>query len=130
MSDEEQEDAKVIALEYFQLGVEKFLEGMHKQAIASFKEAVRLNKEDADAWYNLGVTYMEMNELNASIDALRKAITIHLNHEEAHYRLGCVYFMAGEVEKAVKEYSFLSQIESPFGKPLHALLNIKEVKKS
>jgi tetratricopeptide (TPR) repeat protein len=41
--------------------------GKTRPAIASYRHAVQLNSENADAWFHLGVTYLELVEANARI---------------------------------------------------------------
>jgi tetratricopeptide (TPR) repeat protein len=43
---------------------------MQKEAIESFKQAIRINPDDADAHYNLDVAYDKLGMYEESIEAL------------------------------------------------------------
>jgi Flp pilus assembly protein TadD len=41
---------------------------MNKEAIESFKQAIRLDPDDAKAHYNLGVIYVHLNDRDSALE--------------------------------------------------------------
>lgn len=70
------------------IGVVAQKEGKHKLAIESLQKAIFLDLEDAQAHYNLAVTYNSLGNLEAAQEAYQKAIDLRPSFVAAHYNLG------------------------------------------
>src|SRR5438093_1697319 len=57
-------------------------------AISEFQAAVQLNRDDAEAHYELGVTLGQQGSFEESKAALLRALELNSHHAEAHYHLG------------------------------------------
>jgi hypothetical protein len=63
-----------------------------EKAVKAYKRSVELYEENTDAWYNLGVTYMNMNDQEGARQAFEKTLELHPNHLNALNNLGVIHF--------------------------------------
>ena len=77
---------------YYDSGNTHIEQGEYDKAIASYKEATRLNPDYAEAHFNLGNTYFRQGELDKAIASYKEVIRIDPNYEKAHYNLGVAYY--------------------------------------
>jgi polysaccharide export outer membrane protein len=61
------------------------------EAVSSFKEAIRLKSDYADAYYGLGQAYFDLGRWSEAIDALENAIKIDPKVDGAYTKLGESY---------------------------------------
>lgn len=83
----EPEDAKG----FFQRGEEGYYKGDYDSAIADFKKAVALDEKYADAYCEMGVSYMEKSEWDTAIEQLKKCVELDPNHPKAQYAIAVSY---------------------------------------
>ena len=88
----------------FNLGLAYGDAGQYEKAIASYKEAIRINPDDADAHYNLGFVYGDAGQHEKAIASYKEAIRINPDDADAHYNLGLAYRKLGQYEKAIASY--------------------------
>lgn len=86
-------------------GVNSFNEGKYDEAIASFKKVIEKFPENYEGYYNLGLAYLEKQEINQAIPALEKATEINPESLPAYFALGEGYFAKGDSEKATQNFS-------------------------
>ena len=67
----------------FDEGMKQTEAGQHSQAAESFRQAVRLDPEFADAYSALGREYFRMKEWQKAIDSLRRATVLHAKERDA-----------------------------------------------
>ena len=92
----------------------------------SYKAAILLQPDYADAHYNLGILYHDIGQLEMAIKSLEIAIMIKPENAEAHKYLGNTLQTNGQVDEAIKCYEKALSI-----KPEHADAhrNLSTVKK-
>ena len=73
-------------------------------AVQSFKRAVEIKSDFADAHYNLGLTLQELNQLDDAVKCYEKALAIKPDYAEAHNNLGVTLKDLDQLEEAVKCY--------------------------
>ena len=88
----------------FNLGLAYGNAGQYEEAIASYKEALRIKPDDADAHYNLGVTYGESGQYEEAIASYKEALRIKPDDADAHYNLGYAYRKLGQYEEAIASF--------------------------
>jgi tetratricopeptide (TPR) repeat protein len=71
------------------------------EAAAAFKEAARLDPQDAGASYSLGVTLQKLGKHEEAAAALKRATELQKDWAEAFYFLSLSYLDLGQQEKAV-----------------------------
>lgn len=80
-------------------GLMFYANGENEKAIETFKQAIRLNQNDAAAYNALGGVYLAIGEYNKAIEASRQAL--RLKDYAANYLiLGEAYFHKGDFDKA------------------------------
>ena len=84
------------------LGVAYYELGKHQEEIESYKQAIEINPDYADAHYNLGYTYDELGKYKDAIESYKQAIRIDPDYADAHYNLACSYSLLGDVNKALE----------------------------
>jgi arylsulfatase A-like enzyme/Flp pilus assembly protein TadD len=85
-----------------------------QECLESFKKAIEIDPDYADAYVGLGNAYFQTNNLEGGIYCLEKALEIQPDKGPVIYNLGMAYFNKGDKEKALayftrfkKEYSRL-----------------------
>jgi tetratricopeptide (TPR) repeat protein len=53
-----------------------FVLGRHAEARQAFERALKINPNDARAWYNLAFVYQQMNERGAALEAIAKGLLL------------------------------------------------------
>ena len=79
--------------------------GSLTEAIAAFREAIRLKPDLASAHYNLGNALRVQGKLDEAIAAYREAIRLKPDLAEAHYNLGLALYLPGEARRGDRRLS-------------------------
>jgi tetratricopeptide (TPR) repeat protein len=56
--------------------------GRYTEAIEAFKQAIRINPDYADAYFNLGVVYVKLGRYTEAIETFKQAIRINPDFAE------------------------------------------------
>lgn len=78
--------------------------GRHGEAIAEFKEAIRLKRDYAEALSNLGLEYESVGNLDEAVNWCRKAVALAPNVAQWRANLGHVYATQRQYDEAAAEY--------------------------
>jgi len=84
-------------------------------SIKACTELIRLNSNDASAYYSRGMVYFETEEYDRAIADFSKTMEIDARHADALNQRGLAYRSRGELDRAIADYSRLIEIE-----PQHA----------
>jgi tetratricopeptide (TPR) repeat protein len=74
------------------------------EAIAAYRQAIRLKPDYAKAHNNLGLALKAKGQLDEAIAAFRQAIRLQPDHHEAHYSLALALEAKGRVDEAIAAY--------------------------
>lgn len=90
-------------------GIEHFREQEYVEAEQQFQAAIKLNRGNSWAWYNLGLLYMTQRNWNKALDAFDQALNGNLRPDWVEvwsyiYR-GNSWDMIGQRERALAEYN-------------------------
>ncbi|MBW2609800.1 MAG: tetratricopeptide repeat protein [Deltaproteobacteria bacterium] len=66
---------------------------------------IKLDKENADAFYNRGWLYEYKGDLQKAEQDYTKAVEINKRHVDAYYNRGLVYIKMKKFEQAIKDFS-------------------------
>ncbi len=77
-------------------------EGKDQEAIKALKEAVKVNKKDIDAIYNLGVQYFDDLDYDRAIEQFNIVLRERPKHIDANYNLACIYAIKGNNDLALE----------------------------
>jgi len=80
-------------------------------AAVAYREAVRINPEDASAWNNLGGALYDLKRYNDAIDAYRHALWINPEFAEAWFNLGVAYAFVGNRTAAINAVQELRRLD-------------------
>ena len=80
------------------------LEEEDYDTIESYKQAIRINPDDASAHYNLGVTYYELGMYKEMIESCKQAIKIDPDDASVHNNLGLAYYKSGMYKEAIESF--------------------------
>ena len=84
--------------------------------------AIRIKPDDADAHYNLGVAYVQLDRYEEGIDAFKQAIRIQWDLAKAHHAVGGAYWMVGDKEAALDEHRILKELDRNLANELSELI--------
>lgn len=101
----------------FSKGLIYYKAGEHENAIAQFKEAVKEDPADAEAYYYLGMSYKEHHAFDA-IEAFRTAVSLNPTYAAAYCNLGMVYNELEMYKKSVQALKRALEIESDYTEAL------------
>ena len=96
--------------------------GLH-DAIENYKQAIRINPNDATAYNKLGLTYYNLDLYKEAIEAYKQAIRIDPGHVPAYIILSCSYFKIGDKNSALNVYKILKDINIDAANSLFDLIN-------
>jgi len=78
--------------------------GNFDAVIDSCKQAIKINPDYVDAYYNMGNALQDKGELDAAIASYKQAIKINPDYVEAYYNMGNVLKNMGDLDAAVANY--------------------------
>lgn len=82
--------------------IELASQGDYPEAIACFKRAIAIEKENHLLWFNMGVTYRDAGDLEGAQQALLQANIINPEDEEVLEALALLYFSLGYTDLALE----------------------------
>jgi predicted O-linked N-acetylglucosamine transferase (SPINDLY family) len=86
---------------HYDLGNELYGQGRINEAVAAYRDAVRIKPDHAEAHCNLGNALKQRGDLNEAVDAYRTAIANKPNYAKAYYNLGLALREHGKRDQAV-----------------------------
>ena len=76
----------------------------YDEAIKCFNDLLKIDKNFADAYFNLGIIYKKIKEEKKSILNYNKCIKINPKKFEAYNNLGNIYRERQEIKNAIEKY--------------------------
>jgi tetratricopeptide (TPR) repeat protein len=97
-------------------------EGQYDQSIEKAEKAISFDANDANAYINLGGSYLGKGMRDKALEILKKAIyldptyaqRIGENYDKAYYNRGTVLASQGKLQEAVEEYKISLMINPNF----------------
>ena len=109
------------AVSVYNGGLEDLAEGNFAEAVARFREAIKLDRNLYDAYFNLGVTYQRMSLHDKAVTVLKDLIVRSGSNPEYHYGLGNSYFYTGRYEKAEEAFQKALELQPDHAKSVFSL---------
>jgi len=97
------------------LGIAFYRTGQTTQSIDAWREAIRVNPEDADVWFLVATAHTRMGQSAKAIDAFQHALSIDPKDAVGWYTLGEHYERSGQRSKVRDVYKQLKTLD-----PVHA----------
>jgi tetratricopeptide (TPR) repeat protein len=77
----------------------------YDKAISDYNEAIRLNPNDASAYYNRALAYYYKNDYDKAISDYSEAIRLNPNSAQAYGDRGAAYRHKNDYDKAISDYN-------------------------
>jgi tetratricopeptide (TPR) repeat protein len=114
--------------------LERGIEALHRadfpSAIEMLSEVVIEDSENAEAWCQLGVCYLETVQTDLALEALTRAVRCDPQSATAHYLLGNAYGSRGQLERAAACYRRALDIEPGHPKAEELLIRTESLLES
>ena len=81
---------------------------------------IKLNPNDATAYYNLGIPFHRKGEYHCAIENYTKALNLNPNLIGVHYNRGFAYATMGEYDSALKDFNIEIEINPSDAKPYNS----------
>lgn len=109
--------------------------GQQQEAIHSYEEATRLNRENLTAasfWppLNLGALMLKLDRLNEAETYLRESLKYDPKSPKTRYRLALLFEKQGKLEDAVSQLKESAATDASYPEPHYALNRIYRSKDS
>src|SRR5262249_15855838 len=95
--------SNLTAEQYVQEGNRHLDEKQFDKAVDSYKQAIRLNPDLADAQFGLGTAYASMDRISDALEPLRTAVRLAPDNARAHLNLGRVLAQLRHFDEALQE---------------------------
>ena len=82
----------------------------YNQAIEHYTETLKLNPNNANAYYNRGIAYGDKGDNDRAIGDLTKTIEINPNDDAAYNNRGMAYWDKGDYNRAIDDYTKTIQL--------------------
>jgi tetratricopeptide (TPR) repeat protein len=90
-------------------------------AIDSYKQALKIKPDYAEAYFNMGVALQEKGELNAALDSYKQALKIKPDYAKAYNNMGNALQEKVELDAAIDSYKQALKIKPDYAEALSNL---------
>ena len=118
-TDRDEPDAQAL----FEQGLRHYRAAEWEKAIALYQGALKMEKDFADAWYNLGFAYKAKGDLQGARAAFEAAARSRPTMIEAQYMLAVVYRKLGKQDEAIELLRIVLKSSPDYAKA-HLLLGL------
>ena len=99
--------------------------GKTEEAFRLYKEAIGLEPERVDAYYNIALLYHQQGQLDEAIANFEKAAELAPNDASVFNNLGVIYHSKGLLDKAERNLGRAITINGRYLEPLYGLARIR-----
>jgi Flp pilus assembly protein TadD len=90
---------------FYVLGMAQAKLKNRRKAESAFREAIKLKKDDGEAWFDLGLILLEEKDFAAASTAFRNSIRYKtIAASDAHNNVGVIHALQGDFSAAEKEF--------------------------
>jgi tetratricopeptide (TPR) repeat protein len=79
-------------------------EGRLDEALLAARKAVSLDAEDADTWWQLGLTQKDKKDTSAAVASFRKVVSLAPDFANGWYQYGYMLQLDGDLDEAIDAY--------------------------
>lgn len=106
---------------YLISGILLGIKGLYNEAAEQFREAIRLDPNNAKAYHNLGITFFKMENFDEARDYFLNALELQPDNIFAHNNLGLTYLKLDKNRKAEEQFK-RTLFKEPDNLPAHFFL--------
>jgi len=110
------------AQKFYESGANLYASGKLDEAIEAFKQSTKLQPDDPQTYYMLGMAYSKSKAYKESYESFKRAIRYWPDWPQAHFRLGVTSYVLGKKSESEKAYNNLLRLESPLADSLSRIL--------
>ena len=107
----EPEDAAV----FKEQGKEHLNQGQYRLAVEANSEAIRIDPQYTDAYYNRGLAYILLGQYHQATKDFDEAISLNNQDPDAYYNRAHALFMLHQLERAIADYGRSIQMDPDDG---------------
>ena len=96
--------AELEAMRQLQKGTSSMRSKKYEEAIECFEKAVELKPEFTEAYYNIGISYIELGKHKDSAKVLKRVIQLDPDNANAYYGLGYAYYSLKKYDDALTAF--------------------------
>jgi len=122
----ELDDDAGLSIDYMRFGDFYVFEGKYNEAVKYYREAVRINPDNAAAHYNLGVLLKGLKRYDEAEEEYRKAMRADPDFAAVYYNLGFLFLVTERPEEAKKEFSIAKELFKSQGR-VEDVKNVEEL---
>ncbi|ETR72867.1 MAG: TPR repeat-containing protein [Candidatus Magnetoglobus multicellularis str. Araruama] len=100
-----------------------FSNGQMPAAILKYQECLSMKPDNSEVLFNLGVSYLQNEDVHKAIEYLKHAIDIDPEYHDAYNNLGIAYQRLGNKEKAIESFEAAIQYQPESARSLYNLGN-------
>ena len=106
----------------YDAGIRFYDSAKFSEALAAFKEAVRVRPQDAQAHFMQGMSEARLHLYKEASESFRRAVKIKPAWADAQFRLGVVSHVSGRRVLAIDAYGSLVKLKSPLANVLFRVI--------
>ncbi|MCL2688632.1 MAG: tetratricopeptide repeat protein [Chitinispirillia bacterium] len=91
------------AITHYNKGIELFNKGRLDEAIREFNQAIRLDPNSAEMYYNRGKIYLRV-DFDMAIADFDQALRLNASFDAAYNNRGLAYFNKGDIDMAIADF--------------------------
>jgi len=92
----------------------------YEKAVEIFKKILDIEPKNYKVFYNLGIAYSNLGQVENALKAYNTAITLKSDYKHCYYNIGLIYEEKGNLNKALSYYEKALDIDPDFPYALHA----------
>jgi protein O-GlcNAc transferase len=104
-----------------QTALEHYQAGNLRQAKYICKELLKVDPQNADALYLLGLIYCQNKKYDLAIASIEKSLQLNIENPYAYFYLGNIFVEKNQIDKAISSYQKATQLSPDF---VHAYNNL------
>ena len=104
-------------------GSKKIEEKLFVEAIKIYREVIKKDKKNKNAFFNIGHAYFRLNNFDAAAVAFKQTLDLDPTNKDARYNLAVTYYKNKRLDLAEKETMTLLEQNYPGAKKLQTVIN-------
>ncbi|MHA1704033.1 MAG: tetratricopeptide repeat protein [Promethearchaeota archaeon] len=98
----------------------------YEESINHFKRIIEIDPKNYRAYYNLGISYSNIDLPEEALKAYEAALEIKPDYEYCYFNIGLIYEAKNNLKKALEYHQSALKIKPHFTYALHAVNDIRE----